>query len=104
MISSKSIIIDRQSFIYNNNIDVDINIKTSDNFPVDYINKEYKNLLNDIKNEVCNYENWYIYRKLFTTSLFLNYYHNKKNIGIFKKCKRRYFKIIEIQMIILYLK
>ena len=43
-------------------------------------------MLNNIKNEVCNYENWYIYRKLFTTSLFLNYYYNKKNIGIFKKC------------------
>ena len=99
MISSKSIIIDRQSFIYNNNIDVDIDIKTSDNYPVDYINKNYKNMLNNIKNEVCNYENWYIYRKLFTNSLFLNYYYNKKNIGIFKKnvLSRSFFKMIEIQ-------
>ena len=42
MISSKSIIIDRQSFIYNNNIDVDIDIKTSYDYPVDYINKIIK--------------------------------------------------------------
>ena len=41
-------------------------------------------MLNKIKNEVCNFKNWYIYRKLFTNSLFLNYYHNKKYI-IFKK-------------------
>jgi len=99
MISSKSIIIDRQSFIYNNNIEVDIDIKTSNDYPVDYINENYKNMLNNIKNEVCNYENWYIYRKLFTNSLFLNYYHNKKNIGIFKKnvLSRSFFKMIEIQ-------
>ena len=80
MISSKSIIIDRQSFIYSNNIDIDIDIKLSDGYPIDYINADYKNLLNKIKSDVCNYENWYIYRKLFTTSLFLNYYYNKKNI------------------------
>jgi len=99
MISSKSIIIDRQSFIYSNNIDIDIDIKLSDDYPVDYINADYKNLLNKIKSDVCNYENWYIYRKLFTTSLFLNYYYNKKNIGIFKKnvLSRSFFKMIEIQ-------
>ena len=99
MISSKSIIIDRQSFIYNNNIEVDIDIKTSNDYPIDYINENYKNMLNNIKNEVCNYENWYIYRKLFTNSLFLNYYYNKKNIGIFKKnvLSRSFFKLIEIQ-------
>lgn len=99
MISSKSIIINRQSFIYSNKIDIDINIKTSDDYPIDYINKNYKNMLNKIKNEVCNFKNWYIYRKLFTNSLFLNYYHNKKNIGIFKKnvLSRSFFKMIEIQ-------
>ena len=99
MISSKSIIIDRQSFIYSNNIDIDIDIKLSDDYPVDYINADYKNLLNKIKSDVCNYENWYIYSKLFTTSLFLNYYYNKKNIGIFKKnvLSRSFFKMIEIQ-------
>jgi len=99
MISSKSIIIDRQSFIYSNNIDIDIDIKLSDGYPIDYINADYKNLLNKIKSDVCNYENWYIYRKLFTTSLFLNYYYNKKNIGIFKKnvLSRSFFKMIEIQ-------
>tara|TARA_Y100000591_G_scaffold219671_1_gene191172 strand:- start:11375 stop:12622 length:1248 start_codon:yes stop_codon:yes gene_type:complete len=99
MISSKSIIINRQSFIYSNKIDIDIDIKTSDDYPIDYINKNYKNMLNKIKNEVCNFKNWYIYRKLFTNSLFLNYYHNKKNIGIFKKnvLSRSFFKMIEIQ-------
>ena len=98
MISSKSIIINRQSFIYSNNIDIDIDIKLSDDYPIDYINGDYKNMLNKIKNDVCNYENWYIYRKLFTSLLFLNYYHNKKNIGIFKKnvLSRSYFKMIEI--------
>ena len=99
MISSKSIIINRQSFIYSNKIDINIDIKTSDDYPIDYINKNYKNMLNKIKNEVCNFKNWYIYRKLFTNSLFLNYYHNKKNIGIFKKnvLSRSFFKMIEIQ-------
>ena len=99
MISSKSIIIDRQSFIYSNNINIDIDIKLSDNYPVDYINANYKDILNKIKSDVCNYENWYIYRKIFTTSLFLNYYYNKKNIGIFKKnvLSRSFFKMIEIQ-------
>lgn len=99
MISSKSIIINRQSFIYSNKIDIDIDIKTSDDYPIDYINKNYKNMLNKIKNDVCNFKNWYIYRKLFTNSLFLNYYHNKKNIGIFKKnvLSRSFFKMIEIQ-------
>ena len=99
MISSKSIIIDRQSFIYSNNININIDIKLSDDYPIDYINADYKKILNNIKNDVCNYENWYIYRKLFTTSLFLNYYYNKKNIGIFKKnvLSRSFFKMIEIQ-------
>ena len=67
MISSKSIIINRQSFIFSNNIDIDIDIKLSDDYPIDYINGDYKNMLNKIKNDVCNYENWYIYRKLFGT-------------------------------------
>ena len=97
MISSKSIIINRQSFINFNNIDIDI--KISNDYPCNYINNDYKILLNNIKNEVCNYENWYVYRKLFTSSLFLNYYHNKKNIGIFRKnvLSRSFFKMIEIQ-------
>ena len=96
MISSKSIIINRQSFINTDKIDIDI--KISNDYPENYINDNYKKLLNNIKNEVCNYENWYIYRKLFTTSLFLNYYYNKKNIGIFKKnvLSRSFFKMIEI--------
>lgn len=94
MISAKSIIINRLSYLKNFNI----KIVLSDDYPNHYINNDYINLLNNIKNEVCKYENWYIYRKLFTSLLFLNYYHNKKNIGIFKKnvLSRSYFKMIEI--------
>ncbi len=96
MISSKSIIINRLSFIKQENIDIDV--KISENFPSNFINDKYKRILNNIKNKVCNFENWYIYRKLFTTTLFLNYYHNKKNIGIFNKnvLSRSFFKMIEI--------
>ena len=46
-----------------------------------YINIDYKNELNKIKDEVCNYEKWEIYRKIFTSLLFLNFYDNKQNIG-----------------------
>ena len=53
MISSKSIIINRQSFINFKNIDIDI--KISNDYPCNYINNDYKILLNNIKNEVCNY-------------------------------------------------
>lgn len=81
MISAKSIIINRLSYLK----DVNFKIITSENYPEHYINNNYIKLLNNIKNDVCRYENWYIYRKLFTSLLFLNYYHNKKNIGIFKK-------------------
>jgi 23S rRNA U2552 (ribose-2'-O)-methylase RlmE/FtsJ len=94
MISAKSIIINRLSYLKN----VNFKIITSENYPEHYINNSYIKLLNNIKNDVCRYENWYIYRKLFTSLLFLNYYHNKKNIGIFKKnvLSRSYFKMIEI--------
>ena len=97
MISSKSIIINRQSFIYSNKIDIDI--KIADDYPLDFINQDYKKILNNIKNDVCKLDNWYIYRKLFTTTLFLNYYYNKKNIGLFNKnvLSRSFFKMIEIQ-------
>ena len=55
--------------------------------------------MNDIKHKVCNYENWNIYSKIFTSLLFLNYYDNKQNIGIYKKnvLSRSYFKMIEMQ-------
>ena len=94
MISSKSIIINRLSYLKNYNF----KIITSEKYPEHYINTNYINLLNTIKNEVCKYENWYIYRKLFTSLLFLNFYYNKKNIGVFKKnvLSRSYFKMIEI--------
>jgi len=95
MISSKSIIINRLSYLKKN---YNFKIVTSENYPEHYINNNYIVLLNNIKNEVCKYENWYIYRKIFTSLLFLNYYYNKKNIGIFKKnvLSRSYFKMIEI--------
>ena len=94
MISSKSIIINRLSYLKNYNF----KIITSEKYPEHYINTNYINLLNTIKNEVCKYENWYIYRKLFTSLLFLNFYYNKKNIGVFKRnvLSRSYFKMIEI--------
>lgn len=94
MISSKSIIINRLGFLKN----YDIKINISHNYPEHYINNNYILLLNNIKNKVCNYDNWYTYRKLFTSLIFLNYYYNKKNIGIFKKnvLSRSYFKMIEM--------
>ena len=94
MISSKSIIINRLGFLKN----YDIKINISQNYPEHYINNNYILLLNNIKNKVCTYSNWYIYRKLFTSLLFLNYYYNKINIGIFKKSvlSRSYFKMIEM--------
>jgi 23S rRNA U2552 (ribose-2'-O)-methylase RlmE/FtsJ len=94
MISSKSIIINRLGFLKN----YDIKINISENYPEHYINNNYILLLNNIKNKVCTYSNWYIYRKLFTSLLFLNYYYNKTNIGIFKKSvlSRSYFKMIEM--------
>lgn len=94
MISSKSIIINRLGFLKN----YDIKINISENYPEHYINNNYILLLNNIKNKVCTYSNWYIYRKLFTSLLFLNYYYNKVNIGIFKKSvlSRSYFKMIEM--------
>ena len=94
MISAKSIIINRLSYLKNYNF----KITTSEDYPEHYINNNYINLLNNIKKDVCKYENWFLYRKLFTSLLFLNYYYNKKNIGIFKKnvLSRSYFKMIEI--------
>jgi len=97
MIDSKSIIINKLSFLDLDNID--INIVLSDKYPINYINNNYKTYLNNIKNKVCNFENWNIYRKLFTPLVFLNYYYDKKNIGIFKKnvLSRSFFKLIEMQ-------
>ena len=94
MISSKSIIINRLSYLKH----YDFKIKTSNNYPDHYINKNYIIILNNIKNDVCTYNNWYTYRKIFTSLLFLNYYYNKENIGIFKKnvLSRSYFKMIEM--------
>ena len=94
MIYSKSIIINRLSYLKN----YDFDVKTSTDYPEHYINKNYIRLLNNIKNDVCTYTNWSTYRKLFTSLLFLNYYHNKENIGIFKKnvLSRSYFKMIEM--------
>ena len=75
MISAKSIIINRLSYLKNYNF----KITTSENYPEHYINNNYINLLNNIKkSDVCKYENWFLYRKLFTSLLFLNYYYNKK--------------------------
>ena len=81
MIYSKSIIINRLSYLKNYSLE----IKTSNEYPEHYINKNYIRLLNNIKNDVCTYENWNTYRKIFTSLLFLNYYYDKQNIGIFKK-------------------
>lgn len=94
MIYSKSIIINRLSYLENYNFE----IRTSNEYPEHYINKNYIVLLNNIKNDVCTYENWNTYRKIFTSLLFLNYYYDKQNIGIFKKnvLSRSYFKMIEI--------
>ena len=97
MIYAKSIIINRLTYL--KNYENDFKINTSIDYPEHYINKNYIELLNNIKNDVCKYNNWITYRKLFTSLLFLNYYYNKENIGIFKKnvLSRSYFKMIEIQ-------
>ena len=42
MISSKSIIINKQSFIYSSKIDIDV--KVSDDYPSDFINQDYKKI------------------------------------------------------------
>ena len=97
MISSKSIIINNLNYL---NLDkIDVKLKTSDDFGKPYINSDYKEELNKIKDEVCNYKKWPIYRKIFTSLLFLNYFDEKRNIGIYKKnvLSRSYFKMIEIQ-------
>ena len=97
MILSKSIIINNLNDLVLENID--IKLQESDDYSKAFINSEYKAELNKIKDEVCNYKNWDIYRKIFTSLLFLNFYDNKQNIGIYKKkvLSRSYFKMIEIQ-------
>ncbi len=97
MILSKSIIINNLNDLVLENID--IKLQDSDDYSKAFINSEYKAELNKIKDEVCNYKNWDIYRKIFTSLLFLNFYDNKQNIGIYKKkvLSRSYFKMIEIQ-------
>ena len=82
MISSKSIIINKLNNLDINNIDVFVKCNTT--YPISFINSNYKNSLNEIKDYVCSFKNWLLYRKLFTPLLFLNFYNNnKKNIGIF---------------------
>ena len=97
MILSKSIIINNLNDLVLENIDIEL--QESDDYSKPYINIDYKNELNKIKDEVCNYEKWDIYRKIFTSLLFLNFYDNKQNIGIYKKkvLSRSYFKMIEMQ-------
>ena len=97
MISSKSIIINRLNNLDLNNIIVDV--KHTNEFPKSFINCKYKNNLYEIKESVCKYDKWLLYRKLFTPLIFLNFYNKKHNIGIFKKnvLSRSYFKMIEIQ-------
>jgi len=97
MILSKSIIINNLNDLVLENIDIEL--QESDDYSKPFINREYKNKLNKIKDEVCNYEKWDIYRKIFTSLLFLNFYDNKQNIGVYKKkvLSRSYFKMIEIQ-------
>ena len=97
MILSKSIIINNLNDLALENIDIEL--KESDDYSKPFINGDYKNELNKIKDEVCNYEKWDIYRKIFTSLLFLNFYDNKQNIGVYKKkvLSRSYFKMIEIQ-------
>ena len=50
MISSKSIIINRLSYLKKN---YNFKIVTSENYPEHHINNNYIVLLNNIKNEVC---------------------------------------------------
>ena len=97
MISSKSIIINKLNNLDINNIIIDVNV--SKKYPKSYINGDYKEELNKIKDIVCKYDKWLIYRKLFTSLIFLNFYNKKYNIGIFKKnvLSRSFFKMIEIQ-------
>jgi len=97
MILSKSIIINNLNDLVLDNIDIEL--RESDEYSKAFINGDYKIELNKIKDEVCNYENWDIYRKIFTSLLFLNFYDNKQNIGVYKKkvLSRSYFKMIEIQ-------
>ena len=97
MFSSKSIIINNLNDINLNDIGIVLNVDTNYSTPI--INKDYKDELNNIKDIVCHFEKWDIYRKLFTSLVFLNYYEDKKNIGIYKKnvLSRSYFKMIEIQ-------
>ena len=97
MILSKSIIINNLNDLVLENIDIEL--QESDDYSKPFINGDYKNQLNKIKDEVCNYKNWDTYRKIFTSLLFLNFYDNKQNIGVYKKkvLSRSYFKMIEIQ-------
>ena len=97
MFSSKSIIINNLDNLDLDNID--IKLDCSNDYSKPYINANYKNELNKVKDIVCNLENWNIYRKIFTSLLFLNYFYEKKNIGIYKKnvLSRSYFKMIEMQ-------
>ncbi len=97
MFSSKSIIINNLDNLDLDNID--IKLDCSNDYSKPYINANYKNELNKVKDIVCNLENWNIYRKIFTSLLFLNYFYEKKNVGIYKKnvLSRSYFKMIEMQ-------
>ena len=97
MISAKSIIIHKINKLDLDNITIDV--KTDNNFPKMIINSKDKQRLDKIKETVCSYKNWQVYRKLFTSLCFLNYFYKKENIGIFKKnvLSRSYFKLIEIQ-------
>ena len=97
MFSSKSIIINN---LCNLNLEnLEIKLECSDNYSKPFINESYKIELNKIKDIVCNLKNWEIYRKIFTSLLFLNFFHQKKNLGIYKKnvLSRSFFKMIEIQ-------
>ena len=96
MYNSKSIIINNLSYLDCNTISC--NVKTSNMYPEHFINHMYINELNKIKTEVCSYDNWFKYRKIFTSLLFLNYYNKKTNIGLYNKnvLSRSYFKMIEM--------
>ena len=97
MFSSKSIIINNLSNLKLEDLNIKLELSDSDIQP--YINETYKKKLYDIKELVCNLKNWNIYRKIFTSLIFLNYFHEKVNIGIYKKnvLSRYYFKMIEMQ-------
>ena len=97
MFSSKSIIINN---LYNLKLEnLKINVKTVDEYVRPFINENYKIELYNVKEIVCNLKNWNVYRKIFTSLLFLNFFHEKINIGIYKKnvLSRSYFKMIEMQ-------